>query len=341
VDPKFYWHFTVSFFTYFQRDRVHSMVLPDSAAPLNVPAGRGLFFGIEMDRPGVLDWLKGLYPEGKAETRLDPHGQAIAHFFRVEPSVVDRVRGPRFRSEGGRDANLPEFPYGFPPGPYRALVDGSILAETAGGYRFTWDDPNVVSLRIGNRTVPKDVPLQMARGFHPFELVYDVPKDVSNPRIQMVQPNGRSVLLTAQVLTGLRMDRGLSGTYYSSLNWSDRPVLQTREPVLNFSNGNQFPAQPVPMTAHWRGRLTAPATGVYLFVNRTSDEARVTLDGREVTPLGPNSNGQVRLEKGVTYDLDVYYRKSGGFWATYSLQWKRPDRKIMEVVPNGVFGSAP
>jgi hypothetical protein len=341
VDPKFYWHYTVTFFTYFQRDHVHSMVLPDAAAPLSVPAGRGLFFGIEMDRPGVLDWLKGLYPEGKAETVLDPNGAPIAHFFTVEAADVDKARGPRLRVAGRPDAQLPEFPYGLPPGPYRATVEGSFLADMPGGYQFSWEDANGTSLRVGGRWVPNGGTLQLVHGFHPLQVDFDVPAGAQGPRLQVKQPNGRSSMLTAQSLTTLRMDRGLGGAYYASLEWGGRPVLETREPVLNFSNGNQFPTQPVPMTARWRGRLIAPASGEYVFMNKTSDEARVSIDGRPVTPISSNSSGTVFLEKGVAYDLDVQYRKSGGFWATYTLQWKRPDRRMFEVVPNGVFGAAP
>lgn len=337
VDPKFYGHFTVSFFTYFQREHVHPMIIPESAAPWSIPPGRGIFFAIEMDRTGVLEWLKTLYPQGKPETVLDPQGRPIAHFFKVEATEVARFVGPRLTRPGRAEINLPEFPYGIPPGPYRGELTGSFWAEATGGYRFTWSDPSVVSMSLDGKNVVSDETIQLDRGLREMRLVTDVGAHPAELRIQVTVPSGRSTLLTAQNLSAIRVDRGWNGAYYPNAAWTGAPSLRILEPVLNFSNGNQLPIQLNPVTARWRARLRAPATGEYQFINRTTDEGAVRVDGRSVAPLGPNSQGAIHLVKGNIYDVEVSYRKAGGFWANYVLQWKRPDRRVVEVLPNDVL----
>ena len=96
----------------------------------------------------------------------------------------------------------------------------------------------------------------------------------------------------------------------------------------------QNPHPPAPgfpqndFSIRWTGKLTAPATGKYVFTFTSDDGCRVFLDGKAIIDqLGRNPatpfRGEAELTAGKTYDLRIEYFQAGGNFAA-QLNWQWP-----------------
>jgi hypothetical protein len=140
-----------------------------------------------------------------------------------------------------------------------------------------------------------------------------------------------------------RSAQGLTAAYYFHGSGNGKPDLVQREPLINFTFRNDFPVPgPSPFNARWTGILLAPAAGDYGFVALTTDECRLSLDGREVLGPGKENTGKVRLTKGP-HRLELGFNKSMGFDAALSLLWVKPGDVKYGVVPASAYrlGTSP
>jgi hypothetical protein len=130
--------------------------------------------------------------------------------------------------------------------------------------------------------------------------------------------------------------RGLKGLYIQSARWTDPPLISRVDPLLNFTNDADFPfTQGPPFRIRWTGTLIAPQTGGYAFQALTTDQARLFLDGKEVSFLSP-----VPIQKGP-HALKLEWERDHTETLALSLIWKKPGDDSWEVVPATAFGRPP
>ena len=126
---------------------------------------------------------------------------------------------------------------------------------------------------------------------------------------------------------------GLTGTYFHSLDWNSRPTLVHRDALINFTFRNDFPLDPAtPFLVHWTGNLYVPFADRYQFLALTTDEARMTLDGKTVFFEGNAVSRDISLNRGP-HKMDLFFRKISGTDTALSLAWKKQGGTKFEVVP--------
>jgi len=107
---------------------------------------------------------------------------------------------------------------------------------------------------------------------------------------------------------------GLKADYYDGTNF-DRFVGTKIETNIDYYWNETAPFQnmnPNECSVRWTGRLKAPATGEFTFSARVDDGIRVwvgnvqIIDNWQLNDVG-YSKGNIKMEKGVYYDLKVEY----------------------------------
>jgi hypothetical protein len=134
---------------------------------------------------------------------------------------------------------------------------------------------------------------------------------------------------------------GLTGTYFHSLDWNSRPALVHRDALINFTFRNDFPMETdPPFLVHWTGTLDIPTTGSYQFLALTTDEARMTLDGKTVFFERNALSRDILLNRGP-HKMDLFFMKTSGADTALSLAWKKQKAAKFEVVPYSAFKRNP
>jgi hypothetical protein len=156
--------------------------------------------------------------------------------------------------------------------------------------------------------------------------------------LALVSKLGHSELLDGSHFTTLDLGRGLKAEYYDGTNPNIKtPVLEEWDPLVNFTQGNDFPYVNSSETAHWEGVLNAPKTGSYRFLAKTDEFAKIIIDKKIVTAWGPNQSGNISLKAGP-HAFSADFRKDLG--PSLTLMWLPPDAPNQVVIPNAVFGQA-
>jgi hypothetical protein len=140
-------------------------------------------------------------------------------------------------------------------------------------------------------------------------------------------------VLDAGSFDSLASPRGLLGLYFRGGEWNGTPFLEEWDPVLNFTNGNDFSTAPV-CPVLWTGKLEVEDPGNYRFLFTPPSSARLKIDGKEWNGENPGNTG-VFLKKG-SHSLDLYAGHAG-YWPSFSFMWVKPNGKV-EVVPYSAFG---
>ena len=135
----------------------------------------------------------------------------------------------------------------------------------------------------------------------------------------------------------LTSERGLHATYYSAKDFNgDKKVIERIDRRIDFDFGastpdrEHFPTNQFSM--QWRGSLIAEESGVYEFILKTPNGARLWLNDDEEPLIDAwVASGQlseykasIRLLGGRVYPLRVDYFKFKDKTAAISLQWKPP-----------------
>lgn len=135
------------------------------------------------------------------------------------------------------------------------------------------------------------------------------------------------------------LTHGLKAEYFRG---SDRiPIASRWDPLVNFTNKNDFLSVQGPMGIQWTGALRVPRTGRYDLVVLTEeqDQATLTLDGKNVLSGGPSPSGSVELTKG-SHRLSLQFKMSTGWFSAATLAWKQPGQEKFQVIPTDFFGLA-
>jgi len=322
---------TIDFFGYQYLSRVRSLEIPGSLVPVqSTPAERGLFFAMDNTRPGIVETLQAFYPEGKMDTAKDPTGQVFAYFFEVPPEVWAKSKGLQLDSPVPGAVSQPRFPNALPDGPNQGTYHGSLFVSQTGNYRFENRGPGRATVRVDGLPVSGTVPL--TKGFCPVQIGWDAPGPKMVPNLFLVGESGKVLKLDETSLTSLRLPRGLLAKYFEGKDWKGKITLQQREPIVNYTNGNDFPVRWG--TVLWEGSLDVRRGGTTKFFIITDGQSRLVLDGTPVISTG-KANGEVYLEAGK-HDLRLYYQLTCGY-SQMSLLWVNPETQIKEIIPAGYF----
>lgn len=212
-----------------------------------------------------------------------------------------------------------------------------MYVDTPGTYRFRTQGTVATSWTLSGTPVSGGRSVRLARGWYPVRFEASAGRD-ARLSLSGVIEGGDEVPLLATVFSTIRTANGLRGEYANATTLSfSTPRLVQWDPVINFVNGNDIPLRGQPLAIRWRGVLNVPVSGRYVFFTNTADQASVVIDGETVVKRSARGTGTVDLAAG-THEIRVDYLKAEGWWAYFSLNWKRPDRSAVEVVPDSAFG---
>ncbi|HUO58384.1 MAG TPA: PA14 domain-containing protein [bacterium] len=183
-------NYTEDFLAYPARDR---MIRFDPAA---IAAGNFLrdlpaVFFLEGGQKGVLDFLQGIFPGGRAEILRDSHGTARLCRFNAPPESLALFKGwwgglQGLYQAGSADkpvstlspqplvnfASFQDFPYGGLL-PYRAAWTGKISISQSGDYAFKVLASDPAALWLDGKPAPSENPVWMVKGMHPLRLEFE------------------------------------------------------------------------------------------------------------------------------------------------------------------------
>jgi beta-glucosidase len=124
---------------------------------------------------------------------------------------------------------------------------------------------------------------------------------------------------------------GFKAEYFKNRDLQGEPALVRVDEKIDLQDSSQ-PAPGFPTTdfsVRWTGKLTAPATGKYIFTFTSDDGCRVFLDGKAIidhwveTAAMPIT-AETQLTAGKTYNLRIeYFQAAGGYRA--QLDWQTPE----------------
>jgi hypothetical protein len=342
LSPRFYNYYTITFMGYFHPNRVHPLVLPDALISHDSSGTRGMIFALEEGRTGLLDLLKFYYPNGQADYLIDPSGNKVEYFYKVPGSEIAKVRGLKghfeFQGAPAENRTLNQFPLGLPAGPYRAHLSGNLYIAEAGKYKFELQGIAGAILKTQARPDAKGFRF-LEKGYHPIEIDLKVPAGPAPGLIiQQVGEKGLPQKLDAGSFDILSAPRGLIGSYHRDPMMKDVPFLTQVDPVLNFTNGNDFSAAP-PFYTRWTGVVEAAEDGEYQFILKTMDQIELKIDGKQWIERGTVRGKSGFLKKGK-HGLEILLYKPSSNWSALSFEWIPPGGKL-EVVPTSALDIVP
>ena len=331
ISPRYFNYYSVDFFAYNCLSQLKPLNIPDTLIPVDCPADQGLFYTMDLDRKGILDLLQSIYPKGISSSALDPNGKPFVYFFEVPSTVWSQSKGLNAQYFRGRGATLVnDFPQGVPSGPLRAVFQGSLYIPQSGTYRLTNKGSGVLTWTIGGQRSAG--PVSLIKGYYPIRLVWSATSSQDKLEPWISDQNGLVTFpLGADCLTSLQIPRGLLTRYYSSENWTGTPILEQWEPIVNYTNGNDFTVRAG--SASWEGALRVTQSGPYQFLIETSNQARLVIDGREIIPMGGRSSVPVELLSGKHH---IQMEEQGGL-SDISLYWIKPHQVQRKVIPAEAF----
>ncbi len=181
--PSFYQHFTVQYLDYFESGRIHPLDLGElNHQPLDNHLSK-VCFVLDEGKGPTLDFLKGLYPDGKEEPFKDRYGKTLV-FLDYVPTPVSPLSFHRGLKRwgagpGGEWDPLINFTHiadlGISHPPVHVVWKGEILAPKGGSYglliltqdqgELDLDGRKVVDAARGNEET-----VRLGAGWHRIEL---------------------------------------------------------------------------------------------------------------------------------------------------------------------------
>jgi hypothetical protein len=340
ITPRSFNYFTINFLGYSEQDDLHPLNLPDALISHTKDTSRGLLYTTDESRPGVIESLRSIYPGGILDVLVDPQGNTAEYFYRVPAEQLAQVRGLTAHFDqavGGKtDQQITQFPSGLPAGPYHATLTGRLYVDAPGNYQWQVKADFPATFKVGRgRSTPGLKAL--IKGYYPVKVEIDVPQGVTpNLQVRQVKEKGVPTLLDAGSFDSLPSAHGLKGSFFYGPNWDGKPYLTEYDPVLNYTNGNDFttPTKAV----HWSGRFNAEEAGLYQFFIQTDSQRELKIDGKTLAPLGGQSP-EIELIAGV-HELDAYGWRPGSDVSDFTLYWIKPGGK-KEIMPTTAFTEAP
>jgi beta-glucosidase len=182
-------------------------------------------------------------------------------------------------------------------------------------------------LQIGALGSPQVEPLNKV------ELLAGIKARAGNAVVDYVPAGSEGVPLSAPAVTlPDGSGHGFKAEYFKNRDLQGHPAFVRVDEKIDLRSPRR-PAPGFPRTdfsVRWTGKLTAPATGKYVFTFTSDDGCRVFLDGKPIidhwieTAATPFS-GEANLVAGKTYDLRVEYFQAGGDYMA-QLDWQPPQK---------------
>ncbi|MFW6254186.1 MAG: PA14 domain-containing protein, partial [Chitinivibrionales bacterium] len=141
-------------------------------------------------------------------------------------------------------------------------------------------------------------------------------------------------------ITVLPLGRGLTGQYYSGMNFNTF-VMNRIDTVVSFDWEEDSPDTGLnndSYSVRWRGQVRPQHTETYTFYTYTDDGARLWVDGVQVVTGAwkdqdlTEHSGTISLTKGELYDITFEYYQNWG-QAVAELRWSSPSLS-KEVIPS-------
>lgn len=172
---------------------------------------------------------------------------------------------------------------------------------------------------------------------HVVQLLDAIKARAGDTTVNYVPAGGNGDLLTASaVMLPDGSGHGFKAEYFKNRDLQGQPALIRVDEKIDLQN----PRTPAPgfpqndFSIRWSARLTAPATGKYVFTFTSDDGCRVFLDGKAIidhwvettaTPF----RGEAELTAGKTYDLRIEYFQAGGSYEA-QLNWQWPGERLFD-----------
>ncbi len=140
---------------------------------------------------------------------------------------------------------------------------------------------------------------------------------------------------------------GLSGTYFSDMNFANAVVTRT-DATVDFDWGTGAPVSGIGadnFSARWSGQVQAQFSETYTFTTLSDDGVRLWVNGQQLinnwTDHSPTENsGSITLVAGEKYDLTMEYFENGG-GAVATLSWASPSTAKQIIPSTQLFPSTP
>jgi beta-glucosidase len=174
---------------------------------------------------------------------------------------------------------------------------------------------------------PQVVPL------HKVQILDGLKARAGHTAIDYVPANTQGELLPASAVTPPDgIGHGFRAEYFTNRDLQGAPAFVRVDETIDLQDSRP-PAPEFPtynFSVRWTGRLTAPATGKYVFAFTSDDGCRVFLDGKPIIDRWVETaatiyRSQAELVAGKTYDLRIEYFQAGGGY-TASLAWLPPEK---------------
>ena len=307
-------------------------------APQSLGSGQAKCFILDENQRGIAGLLGQLFPGGTKDEYAEPFGGKRVFYFRLSEDVLQKARGlvGNLSNRPG-PALFPHFPSDLPEGPYRGVFKGCLFIPQKGDYRFDLKSPGMVSMILGKHPVLTGKITPLIKGFYPVQIRIEIGKGKPDLAIYMTRSGGEPILLNDDCLTPLSLERGLKGSFYPSPDGTGNPVAEQWDPLVDYSNVNDFLTMSLAQSAVWKAGLQIPEEGRYRFITLTDDRASLLLDQKTVIAPGYNSSQPVYLKKG-NHGLELRYLRIHDWGARIILEWIKPRSSTAEVIPNDAFG---
>ena len=154
-------------------------------------------------------------------------------------------------------------------------------------------------------------------------------------------PSGIGTGGTERNEMGLSHHFGLEAVYRKSLDWKAPPDLIRQEPLINFTFRDDFPfRQFPPLSIHWDGFLETTTPGLYRFLALTTDQVKLSVEGKKIFSGGSEIPGEIYLKRGG-HRLEFFFQKASGTDTALSLLWQKPGDSKFEVIPFSAYRKNP
>ena len=136
---------------------------------------------------------------------------------------------------------------------------------------------------------------------------------------------------------------GLIGEYYNNVHFEGKPVLTRVDKDVNFDWGQGSPDPKIHkdgFSVRWKGKLKAPATGIYKLGINSNDGSKLFVNGKLFIHNWGNHGAKMRnaplyMKKGEMFDIVIEYFETGNS-ASMKFEWEKEktpvfDKRVLDV----------
>lgn len=318
--------------------------------PLPAPLGEDVVYILTASSRNLRFLFEQFYPGGQWVEHRNVFGEIMFNTFSVSQTEQraatglmvqlfplddpDVPLGPSVRVD---DLFLPPDFAGSSGEAVSVVWRGSLRVTQFGPYSLGVHHTAPFTLRLDGEVLlqgqePSVVDLDLAAGFHNFELMAQVIPAQPLPSVDWLDPTGRSEPIQSQhYFSASALPFGLVGIYYPNNNWTGQPVLVRRDIIIASTD-----SLPSPYSVVWSGFLRVENGGQLVLGTTSDDGSFVYINDLLVVDNGgfhgaEYKEGSVTLEPGL-YPIRIKFFQDGGSHA-FELLWTLPNGGGRQAVP--------